>query len=421
MQRRVWLGRQHRNSKHDNSTADGVKRMRLLERYVLSELFRVFGILVTVSTSLLVFVGAFGQAREHGLGHWQIFQILPFIVPSLLPYTIPATLLLTVCVVYGRMSGDNEIIAAKAAGVSVLSLMWPSVFLSAMMSVAVLLFSDQVIPWACRNIEQIVTLAIEDIFLNRLKTQSSFSVRDNDRGFTITVTGVRERTLIEPVIRYALKGGNAFTVYAREARLIFDLSRRQGWVELWGAHTSLPGNQNSGYLEYDRIPFPLNGTRQKVRPGELPVEDIQKEIAKALGEQERLRQSQAMEAAFVLCTGNFDRFHSDTFQSYKNDQRFRAEMIWRLQTEQHNRFAMAVSCLFFVCLGSPFAILMARNQFLTSFLFCFVPILIVYYPISMMLVNLSKTGSINPAWAVWIANGVVGLAAIYFLRRVRQH
>jgi lipopolysaccharide export system permease protein len=96
-------------------------------------------------------------------------------------------------------------------------------------------------------------------------------------------------------------------------------------------------------------------------------------------------------------------------------------MIWRLQTEQHNRFAMAVSCLFFVCLGSPFAILMARNQFLTSFLFCFVPILIVYYPISMMLVNLSKTGSINPAWAVWIANGVVGLAAIYFLRRVRQH
>ena len=137
MQRRVLLGRQHRNSKHDNSTADGVKRMRLLERYVLSELFRVFGILVTVSTSLLVFVGAFGQAREHGLGHWQIFQILPFIVPSLLPYTIPATLLLTVCVVYGRMSGDNEIIAAKAAGVSVLSLMWPSVFLSAMMSVAV--------------------------------------------------------------------------------------------------------------------------------------------------------------------------------------------------------------------------------------------------------------------------------------------
>ena len=80
---------------------DGPRCMRLLERYVLTELLRVFGILVTISTTLLVCVGAFGQAKEYGLGHWQILQILPFIVPSLLPYTIPATLLLSVCVVYG--------------------------------------------------------------------------------------------------------------------------------------------------------------------------------------------------------------------------------------------------------------------------------------------------------------------------------
>jgi lipopolysaccharide export system permease protein len=61
---------------------------------------------------------------------------------------------------------------------------------------------------------------------------------------------------------------------------------------------------------------------------------------------------------------------------------------------------------------------MARKQFLTTFLFCFVPILTIYYPINMMTQNLSKIGTLDPSWAVWTANGVMALAATYFLRRV---
>ena len=75
--------------------------MRQVERYVMMELLRVFVALITISTLLLVFVGVFGEARKFDLGIWQILQIMPFVVPSLMPYTIPATLLLTVCVVYG--------------------------------------------------------------------------------------------------------------------------------------------------------------------------------------------------------------------------------------------------------------------------------------------------------------------------------
>ena len=393
--------------------------MRLLERYVLSELLRVFGILVTVSTSLLVFVGAFGQAKEHGLGYWQILQILPFIVPSLLPYTIPATLLLTVCVVYGRMSGDNEIIAVKAAGINILSLMWPSFLLSGLLSVSVLLFCDQVIPWAFGNIERIVTLAMEDIFIDRLKTQSTISVRE--LGITITVTGVRDRTLIEPIIRYAPKGGNAVTLTAKEARLSFDLPRDQVWLELHGAASSLPGQQNSLYLGYDRIAFPLPSRSQRLRGRDLSIDDIQRELPKLASGRQRFQQLQAMEAAFALTAGNFDRFDEPEFQSYQHDVVNSDSLVWRLRTEQHYRFAMAVSCFFFVLLGSPFAILMARNQFLTSFLFCFVPILVVYYPISMMSLNLSKTGAVDPAWAVWSANGLLGLIASGFLWRVLRH
>src|SRR5436190_24196528 len=93
--------------------------MRILQRSVLNDLMRVFGLAIFVLTMLLVVMGVAGEAAKNGLGATQIIQILPYIVPSLLPYTIPATLLLTVCIVYGRVAGDHEVTASKAAGINV--------------------------------------------------------------------------------------------------------------------------------------------------------------------------------------------------------------------------------------------------------------------------------------------------------------
>lgn len=391
--------------------------MRLLERYVAGELLKVFGILVTIATSLLVFVGVFGQAKEHDLGYWQIFQILPFVLPMLLPYTIPATLLLSACVVYGRMAGDNEIIASRAAGVNVMVLMWPSFFLGGVLSVVSLLVSDQVIPWASSNIERVITLAMEDIFIDRLRTQSQINLRE--AGVTITVTGVRDRTLIEPVIRYAPRGGKAITVQASEARLSFDLTRQLAWLELWGAHSNLPGQQqHTLYLKYDRYAFPLPKRSRTLRGSNLSIRDIQNEIDKADVERVDAERAQAVEAVFALSTGDFERLNDPEFLKHEFRIYASKDSKLRLASDLHNRFAMAVSCLFFVLLGSPFAIIMARKQILTSFLFCFLPILTVYYPITMMTQNLSKIGTLDPAWAVWSANGVMGIAASYFMRRV---
>src|SRR6266481_7639377 len=100
--------------------------MRILQRYVLNDLLRVFGLAILVLTVLLVVMGVAGEAAKSGLGAREIVAITPWVVPSLLPYTIPATLLLTVCIVYGRMAGDNEITAIKAAGIKLRAIIGPS-------------------------------------------------------------------------------------------------------------------------------------------------------------------------------------------------------------------------------------------------------------------------------------------------------
>src|SRR6516165_9801577 len=69
------------------------------------------------------------EASQRGLGPGQILAAIPLIVPSMMPFIIPPTTLFATCVVYGRLSHDNEITAIKAAGINILHVIWPAVLL----------------------------------------------------------------------------------------------------------------------------------------------------------------------------------------------------------------------------------------------------------------------------------------------------
>lgn len=392
--------------------------MRLLERYVLLELSRVFIVLLGLMTLLLVFIGVLGEVKERGLGQWQVLQILPFVVPIVLPYTIPVTLLLTVCVVYGRMSGDREVIAAKAAGIHVMHIIWPSFFLGGLLSVGSMLLADQVIPWANASIERIATLAMEDIFLDLLRTQSQ--IKSKEAGVTITVKGVRDRTLIEPVFRYSPNGKNASTLSAQEARLKFDLQKRQVLLEMKHVYVDAPGKSRI-WLESDSKPFRLPDRNKGMQLRNLRLREMTAAVEQTRRDSEDVMQQQAIEAAFALTTGNFHQLTEPELQLKDVKRKYHLGNVRRLRTEYHTRFSMSMSCLFFVLVGSPFAVLSEKKQFLTSFLFVFSPILVVYYPVAMMSQNLSKSGSLEPSYAVWAANAILLLAAGFFLRQVNRN
>ena len=184
--------------------------MKLLQRQILWELLRVFTLLLLGLTVMLVFVGLLQHtADQPGLGV-RVLHIMPYIVPSLLPFTIPATLLLAVTVVYGRMAGDLEVTAAKAAGIHPLKLLMPAFALGSVLTVASFGLTNRAIPWAITNIETIITQAMEDIFLGLLGGQHYIS--DPQEGYSITVQEVRDRELIKPTIRFRDSNHNQLTI-----------------------------------------------------------------------------------------------------------------------------------------------------------------------------------------------------------------
>lgn len=393
--------------------------MKLLQRYILGELVRVFSLLIIVLTVMLVFVGLFREATERGLGLVQIMQIMPFVVPSLLPFTIPATLLLAICVVYGRIAGDLEVTAAKAAGISAMQLLAPAFLLGAVLAIGSFCLTNFAIPWAVANIEQIVTQAMEDIFLDVLATQNLIS--DTDRGYSITVHDVRDRTLIDATFRYRLKNHQQITLRAEAARIQFDLQGQQIRLLLKNAIGSRPGTDSTGEFDYQELFLPLPQQIGNVKARHLTITDLRQGIVRAEQEKRLSRQLQGQHAAMVLLTGDFDELGQERLQEYasthataiRDDRRFRSEI--------HSRFSMSASCLFFALIGGPFSMLQARRQFITSFILCFLPILLIYYPVMFLMLNLCKTGTVEPWWSMWIPNAILATAGILILRKVIQH
>jgi lipopolysaccharide export system permease protein len=321
-------------------------------------------------------------------------------------------------VVYGRIAGDQEITAAKAAGINVLSLLWPAFLLGGLMSISSMILTDQTIPWAVANIQRTVASAMEDIFLDLLR--SHHQVTDEKQGFSINVMGVQGKTLIKPTFQYSPQGHSPVTIQAAKATLEFDLEQRQVVLHLVQASVDVPGHRSGWFQEAD-YPFPLPDEISEPKPRHMSVHAIQKKM-NGLGESLAANEeAHASEAGMSLMIGDFNRLIDSEFILSERGQEFDRNEYRKLRTEIFSRFAMSLSCFFFVLVGGPFAILQGRRQFLTSFIMCFLPILLCYYPVALLMMNLCKAGTLDPSYAMWLGNLLLGLAGLHTLWKVLRH
>src|SRR5690348_13436391 len=107
-----------------------------LNRMIFAELVKVFLMAITGLTGLFLLVGSIPQAVAMGLSLGQVMAVTPLFVPFTLPYTIPATTLFASCVVYGRLAHDNEVVAVRAAGVHLFTLLKPALLLGVLTTAA---------------------------------------------------------------------------------------------------------------------------------------------------------------------------------------------------------------------------------------------------------------------------------------------
>jgi lipopolysaccharide export system permease protein len=396
--------------------------MRKVTRYVLFDLLAVFGVTLSAITLILILAGVAKEGLREGLGLGPILRMIPYVVPVALQVSVPATILMATCSVFGRMSADNEIVAIKSLGISPLAVILPALAVAFIVSLVAVWINDIAVSWGRTNIYRVVVESVEEVAYSMLRTQGMYSTRS----FSINVQGVSGRRLILPRIQiHAGANSPGVSITASEAELRSDTQRNELSILLTNGTIDVDGRWSVAFPDtYEQVIPLLEATRKGNNSDSPSVIQLSRIQAERETQQQQLHSQQrvaAATAAFQMMTGDFlnlgDRQGWQRRQDAMQGARSR---LYRLRLEPWRRWATGFSCFFFVFLGTPLAIRMRTTNFFTTFAACFLPILLVYYPLLAFSVDRCKDGAVPP-YTVWLGNLVLLLGGAFLLRRVLRY
>ncbi|HUS39903.1 MAG TPA: LptF/LptG family permease [Pirellulales bacterium] len=389
--------------------------MYKLTRSILSQLLSIFFLALCAVTLLMVVLSVLREAHENQLDLGLVLRITPYILPDALRFAVPMTILFSTCFVFGRLASSNEIVALKSMGISPWRVMWPCFALVTLLSFGAVWLNDLAVSWGRDGVRRIVIASIEDIAYGMLKSHGTYS----SPGFSINVKRVEGQRLISPTITFQKRGdAPSYVIRAEWAELHADTAADKLTIILHNGSGVGSGLEASFRGTHQRdVPLSRDGDSSSERPSQMALRDIPQAIDDQIQLIDQHEQVLAAQAAFQLATGDFNGLTNNSWKESEAQLGRQRKQVFRLRAEPHRRWSAGFSCLCFVAVGAPLAVQRRHGEFWTTFFLCFLPILIVYYPLLQLSLDRAKTGTLPPQ-VVWCGNVVLLLWSFWLIRRV---
>jgi lipopolysaccharide export system permease protein len=342
-------------------------------------------------------------------------------LPEMLVITIPVSLLLAVSIVYGRMTGSNEVVALKSLGISPMDVIWPTIVLTLIFSIGTLYLQEMAATWGRPNVARVVAESVEEIAYGMLQKKRSCKIEGL---FEIAVQRVDEKNLINPIITIYQRGASPrITLRAAKAVLETDLKAKTLNFKCWDGSLDYPGQGGLGFY----FPGMKEQAVEIVDPGRdefhrdwVAMHEIPDKLAQLKGIIYDLLQQRAA----VLDNAQPNAAPTDDVSKklagLDINLKDRWHQLHRLQTEPYRRLSNGFTCLCFALIGAPVSMLWRHADVLTNFFVCFLPILAIYYPLLMIGEDLSTSGTLWPI-SFWIGNVTLFVPGIFLIKWVVRH
>lgn len=394
-----------------------------IHRMILIELLKIFFIALVALTGIILLAGVISEAMKNGLGPAQILACIPLLLPSLLPYTLPTTTLFATCIVYGRLAADNEITALKSAGVHIVHVVGPALFLGLVTSVVTMVCFIDIIPYTGFLLRTRVVGDVEELLYTMLRKDGC--IRHQKISWEIDVKSVHGRKLQDVIFKRKTTSGDGYDTiaWAKEAELRVDLAHKQILVDMRQCHV-MQRDGTMGFVESRIWPVEIVGEwgseANKNRAMDMTwAELFEYERNMQKGKQEASEKLSLLQTEDGLRTGPAS--DSEQYAGLMKDWEFCDGMILSIHAEWQTRPALAVGCLCFALVGCPIGIWFSKSDYLSAFITCFLPIVIVYYPLTFCMINLGKSGKI-PAWmGTYNADILLLIAGSILFRRLARN
>jgi lipopolysaccharide export system permease protein len=362
--------------------------VKILDRYILRELVVPFVLGLAIFTSILLIVRILKLVEmvvNRGVPLWQILKIFSYILPAFLEVTVPMALLLAILVAFGRLSSDSEIVALRAAGISLYRLLIPVGGLAVVIAAFTLALSMYARPWG----NSLLRSGMYDIIRSHAVAGIKPKIfNDEFTGLVIYVDEVQPLTdeLQGILIADTRESAMHNTVYAETGRLVSDADRHTLTLRLQSGGIYSPGDDGQDYQDtrfttYD-ITLDLDTTLARLRnrskdASEMTLPELRDEIARKAAQ------------------------HDNAFVE---------------RVEVQRKFSIPFACLVFAALGVPLGIQPSRSVHSRGFSVSLV-LIFVYYLLLSFGQNLGARGTLPAPLAMWLPNAVLSVVAVLLLAR----
>jgi len=351
--------------------------MRILRNYILKECSVPFVMCLGVLTFVFL-LGYLPQLANkvinQGVDLGSVTLAFLYNIPVLLGYTLPIAALATVILTFGRFSSDNEIIAIRASGISLRSLLAPLIAVGIILSLIMLILNDRVIPGAYENQRQI-----------------------------LQQTGAKNPSAI-------LEAGTFIEAFNGNVIFVYKIDRNKMYnVRIWqpqpdgkptrtisaqeGEFTTVPGQQKillkliNGTSDEPDFNNPNNFYKLNFKTSFMTIDMGRKAVK--LEKKPKGMSLKELDAE----TKKLDKLSVDTKP---------------LVAEYHRKISWALSPLIFILLGFPVAVITHRRA-KTANLLLAVIFAAPYYLVSIGCQALATQGIARPDIIMWIPNIIGGI------------
>ncbi len=359
---------------------------KLLDRYIFAELFSPF----SLSLGALCFVMLTRELLRlvellvsKGVGLLAVLKVFAHLLPSFLVLTLPIAGIIASITAFGRLSIDKELVAMRAAGLSLPRLARP-VFLFALLVFGLTLWLAQWgQPWSSTNLKKVALNLLRDELVLALERGSFTEPIPN---MTIYVSdGATDPTAAGIFIADERNADDPRVIVAQQYQVLLDSSNDQVALRLQnGVIHSRPDAidqyQFASFSSYD-LKLSLN------QSGYASAED----------------------------RPTYDQLIARLDQSQWRDPTARRRLM-----EYYKDLAFPTASLILCILGVPVGIVSKRSGRIGGFAVG-VLVVIIYYVLNVTCEFLVATAAIAPFAGAWLPNGIFALVTLaWFYNMGRQ-
>ncbi len=359
--------------------------MRILRNYVLKEFLSAFFVSMFVLTFVMVLGNLIKLAElivTKGIPLFVAGKLFLYLIPFLFSFILPISTLAAVLLSIGRLSSDNELIAIRSNGINLFRVLLPILVIGLMLSLFSVILNNQIIPDSHLKSRQTMLDIGTQNPTAALEEGTFITAFDKFILFIYHIDGYK----FTNIRIYEPRGENKppRTIIAKKGEFILLPEKKILKLKLVdGTSDEINPNDPENFYKLNFKTYFMNI-------------DFKKQANKKADKKSK-------DMTLEELRGQLDQFKRDGIDTAP------------ILTEIYKRASLAFSCLIFILLGAPFAMITRRREKSINFGFATL-IIACYYLILIGFEALSMEGALPPFVAMGMPDfifGIVGCALLY--------